>query len=301
MAKKILITGADGQLGEALKRKLSDQLHVFPTSRTSNKSESRHNILNLDITERSDVEKTINEIKPDIIINCAAYTDVDGNETNKKKAHMVNVVGLQNLIHASDRDTYIIQISSDYVFDGNNGPYKEGDHTFPLNYYGKTKLEAENILRGSQLKYLIIRTNVLYSEDLICKGNFFAWVYKSLNNNKAISVVNDQISNPTYVLHLADVIFQCLILNTQGIYHYGSDNYLSRYEFAMSIAEYFEFNKNLIKSIDTEQLTKNIPTYIAKRPKHSGLKIFKIEDELGLTAYSMDYSLSILKNSIVAA
>ena len=255
----------------------------------------------MDITERSDVARAINEINPDIIINCAAYTDVDGSERNKNLAHKVNVVGLQNLIHASDRDTYIVQISSDYVFEGDAGPYSEDDPTYPVNYYGKTKLEAENILRGSRKKFMIMRTNVIYSEYLNIKANYFAWVYKSLLNNKSISVVNDQISNPAYVSHLSQAIFQCIILNTEGIYHYGSDNYLSRYEFSMEIANNFELDNSLITSIDTKQLSQVIPSYIAKRPRHSGLKTFKIENEMGLTAYSTDYSLTILKNSLVQA
>ena len=301
MSRTILITGAEGQLGKSLQRKLRDKFEFVPTDLITGESGSRPNIKYLDITKRSDVARTINEINPDIIINCAAYTDVDGSERNKDLAHMVNVVGLQNLIHASDHDTYFVQISSDYVFEGDAGPYSEDDHTYPVNYYGKTKLEAENILRGSRRKFLIIRTNVIFSEDLNIKANYFAWVYKSLLNNQSISVVNDQISNPTYVSHLAQAIFQCIILNTEGIYHYGSDNYLSRYEFSMEIANIFELDNSLITSIDTKQLTQDIPSYIAKRPRHSGLNTFKIENEIGLTAYSTDYSLTILKNSLVPA
>ena len=301
MSRTILITGAEGQLGKSLQRKLRDKFEFVPTDLITGESGSRPNIKYLDITKRSDVARTINEINPDIIINCAAYTDVDGSERNKDLAHMVNVVGLQNLIHASDHDTYFVQISSDYVFEGDAGPYSEDDHTYPVNYYGKTKLEAENILIGSRRKFLIIRTNVIYSEDLNIKANYFAWVYKSLLNNKSISIVNDQISNPAYVSHLAQAIFQCIILNTEGIYHYGSDNYLSRYEFSMKIANIFELDNSLITSIDTKQLTQDIPSYIAKRPRHSGLNTFKIENEIGLTAYSTDYSLTILKNSLVPA
>ena len=301
MARNILITGAEGQLGKSLQRKLRDKFEFVPTDLITGESGSRPNIKYLDITKRSDVARTINEINPDIIINCAAYTDVDGSERNKNLAHKVNVVGLQNLIYASGHETYFVQISSDYVFEGDAGPYSEDDHTYPVNYYGKTKLEAENILRGSRRKFLIIRTNVIFSEDLNIKANYFAWVYKSLLNNKSISVVNDQISNPAYVSHLAQAIFQGIILNTEGIYHYGSDNYLSRYEFSMEIANIFELDNSLITSIDTKQLTQDIPSYIAKRPRHSGLNTFKIENEIGLTAYSTDYSLTILKNSLVTA
>jgi len=301
LARKILITGSEGQLGKSLQRQLRDKFEVVPTDLVPSESESSPNIKCLDITKRSDVEKAIYEINPDIIINCAAYTDVDGSERNKNLAHKVNVVGVQNLIQASNRETYFVHISSDYVFKGDAGPYSEDDHTYPVNYYGKTKLEAENILRGSRRRFLIIRTNVIYCEDLNFRANYFAWVYKSLVNNKSISVVNDQISNPAYVSHLTQAIFQCIILNTEGIYHYGSDNYLSRYEFSMKIANIFELDNSLITSIDTERLTQDIPSYIAKRPMHSGLNTFKIENEIGLTVYSADYSLTILKNSFVSA
>ena len=295
MAKKILITGAEGQLGAALQRILNDKFEVFPTDKIISKFGDRTNSKNLDITDRSDVENTIKEINPDIIINCAAYTDVDDSERNKNQAHMVNVVGLQNLILASNYNTYFVHISSDYVFDGNAGPYSEDDHTFPINYYGKTKLEAENTLRGSRRKYLILRTNVLYCEDILFKSNFFAWVYKSLENNKSISVVNDQISNPTYVPHLVEVIFLCIILNTEGIYHYGSDDFLSRYEFAIIIAELFGFDKSLISPINTKSVFKKIKSYNAERPLNSGLKVDKIERELNISAYSSEYSLKKIK------
>jgi len=202
------------------------------------------------------------------------------------------------LIHASDHKTYFVQISSDYVFEGDAGPYSEDDHTYPVNYYGKTKLEAENIIRGSRRKFLILRTNVIYSEDLNIKSNYFAWVYKSLLNNKSISVVNDQISNPTYVSHLAQAIFQCIILNTEGIYHYGSDDFLSRYEFAMTIAEVFGFDKSLISPIDTKSLFKKIKSYSAERPANSGLKVDKIERELNISTYSSEYSLKKIKTII---
>ena len=298
MARKILITGAEGQLGKYLQFNLKDKYDVIPTAKSLSVKSGGKYITTLDITNRTDVEICIDKVQPDIIINCAAYTDVDGSETNKKLARKVNVIGLQNLIRASHPNTYFIQISSDYIFDGNAGPYSENDHSYPINYYGKTKLEAENILRGSKRRHLIIRPNVLYSEGLTFKGNFFAWVYKSLLSNQSISVVSDQISNPTYIYHLSQAIFQCIILNLEGIYHYGSDDYISRYDFAISIAKSFNFNTNLITPTDTKQLSQSFPTYIAKRPKHSGLKTLKIENELGLSTYSTTYSLNMIKKSL---
>jgi dTDP-4-dehydrorhamnose reductase len=299
LARKILITGAEGQLGKALQISLSDKFKLLPTSRKpTQKAIKNRNVHKLDITVKEDIAAVIASFKPDIIINCAAYTDVDGSEKDKDLAHKVNVSGLQNLIQLSEKETFFIQISSDYVFDGNNGPYAEDDHTFPVNYYGKTKLEAENMLRGMRRRFLIFRPNVLYGEDLFSKGNFFAWVYKSLLNGKSISVVTDQISNPVYVQNFVNAIFKCIIMNCEGIYHFGSDDYISRYEFARNIAQIFNFELSLVEPIETKTLAQKVKSYIAKRPINSGLKTEKIEQEVSQTIYSTLYSLKQLKNNL---
>ena len=299
MARKILITGAEGQLGKALQISLSDKFEILSTTRKPSKvAINNRNIFKLDITDNEDVSKYITSFDPDIIINCAAYTDVDNNEENKDLAHKVNVQGLNNLIQSSGKDTYIVQISSDYVFDGTDGPYDEDDHTFPVNYYGKTKLEAENILRGTRRKWVIIRPNVLYSDDLFCKGNFFAWVYKSLLKGQNISVITDQISNPTPIYQLVTSIFQSILLTYEGILHIGSDDCVSRYEFATKIAKVFSFDTSFISPIDTKLFFKNVKSYIAERPMHSGLKVNKIERELNISTYPLEYSLKQLKASM---
>ena len=299
MARKILITGAEGQLGKALQISLSDKFKLLPTSRKpTQKAIKNRNVHKLDITVKEDIAAVIASFKPDIIINCAAYTDVDGSEQDKYLAHKVNVSGLQHLIQLSEKETFFIQISSDYVFDGNNGPYTEDDHTFPVNYYGKTKLEAENMLRGMRRRFLIFRPNVLYGEDIFSKGNFFAWVYKSLLNGKSISVVTDQISNPVYVQNFVNAIFKCIIMNCEGIYHFGSNDYISRYEFARNIAQIFNFELSLVEPIETKTLAQKVKSYIAKRPINSGLKTVKIEQEVNQTIYSTLYSLKQLKNNL---
>ena len=299
MARKILITGAEGQLGKALQIGLSGKFNILSTAKNSTKlANNRRNVQKLDITNQDNTTTLLGSFQPDIIINCAAYADVDGSELNKELAHQVNVEGLRNLIQLSEVNTHIIQISSDYVFDGSNGPYSEDDHTFPVNYYGKTKLEAENILRGTRRKWSIFRPNVLYSSDLFCKGNFFAWVYKSLLKKQAISVVADQISNPTLSNHFVNAIFQAIIMDYEGILHIGSDDYISRYEFAIEIAKVFGFDLGLISKIDTDFLSRKLNSYIAERPLHSGLLIGKLEEELNSLSYSTNYNLKLLKREL---
>ena len=299
MARKILITGAEGQLGKALQIGLTDKFNILSTTRQPTQlAKNQRNVQKLDITDKENISNVLESFKPDIIINCAAYTNVDGSEINKDLAHQVNVEGLRNLIQLSDINTYLIQISSDYVFDGDSGPYSEDEHTFPVNYYGKTKLEAENILRGTRRKWAIFRPNVLYSSDIFSKGNFFAWIYRSLLKKDPISVVTDQISNPTFNQQFVRAIFQCIIMDFEGILHIGSDDYMSRYEFALDIAKVFGFDSALITKIDTDSLTKKVKSYIAKRPLHSGLVVSKIEKELNTSSHSTNYNLKLLKSSL---
>ena len=294
-----MITGSEGQLGKALQIGLTDKFNILSTTRQPTQlAKNQRNVQKLDITDKVNISNVLKSFNPDIIINCAAYANVDGSEINKDLAHQVNVEGLRNLIQLSDINTYLIQISSDYVFDGDSGPYSEDEHTFPINYYGKTKLEAENILRGTRRKWAIFRPNVLYSSDLFSKGNFFAWVYRSLLKKESISVVTDQISNPTFNLQIVKAIFQCIIMDFEGILHIGSDDYMSRYDFALDIAKVFGFDSALITKIDTDALTQKVRSYIAKRPLHSGLVVNKIEKELNISSYPTSYNLKLLKSSL---
>ena len=300
MSRKILITGASGQLGNAIYLHLNDHFDLTLTSKKIYPYDKKKNIQILNISNKEDVKKYLSLIQTDIIINCAAYTDVDKSENNKNKAHDVNVKGVQYLLRYSHKDTLFIHISSDYVFDGKSGPYAEHDATFPVNYYGKTKLEAENIIRGSHRNYIIFRSNANYSDNLNSKTNFFTWVLQSLRNNNQISVVTDQISNPTLVSNLANIIFKSIILNCEGIFNYGSSDYLSRYEFAMLIAKTFKLDHNLIIPVDTEYLYKNIISYTAKRPHFSGLKTDHIETYIDEPIFSTQYNLKTLKHSLGA-
>ena len=299
MSKRLLITGAEGQLGKALQFQLADKFDLLSTARIpSSTGKKKRNVISLDVTDRSAVNSVLGDFNPHIIINCAAYTNVDGCEIHKEKAHDVNVKGLRNLIQFSDKDSLIVQISSDYVFNGLEGPYAENDHTFPVNYYGKTKLEAENLLRGSQRKHLIFRGNVLFSEDLFCKSNFFAWVYKSILKNNSIKVVDDQISNPTLISEFVKAIFQAMVMKCEGVFHIGSEDHLSRYEFALNIAKIFKMDTSLISPVSTAQLAKNIPGYVAERPKYSGLITTKIERNANLTIQSTEFNLKRLKRML---
>ena len=272
---KILVCGSSGMLGKAFTDLSKDIFTIIPTSYKLN-----DNHLCLDITNSTNVKNVICEWNPDIILNCAAFTNVDKAENNKSLAHKVNVEGLNNLIKYSKKNTKIINISSDYVFDGIKGDYDELSLPNPINYYGKTKHEADNILMSSNRKYLIFRINGLFSSTN--NNNFFNWVYKSLQKNIKINVVLDQISNPTYVNDLVKIIIDSIILNVDVLYNYGTNNNVSKFKFANLIAKNYKFNQELINPVYTCDLNQ-----IASRPLNTNLKCDKIIENIDVELQSL--------------
>tara|TARA_Y100001970_G_scaffold149399_1_gene183309 strand:+ start:184 stop:1056 length:873 start_codon:yes stop_codon:yes gene_type:complete len=283
---KVLIIGGSGMLGHEVFAKFQNIFNVVSTS-FNNKNNS---FKFLDITNRNQVKNICDYFNPNVVVNCAAFTDVDLCESHKKVARMVNVDGVENIIKSVKTNTKIIHISTDYVFNGVDGFYSENDLTYPLNYYGKTKLESENILIGSGRPYVIFRPSVLYSSN-ISQNNFFKWVYCSLKNNININVVDDQISSPTFIPELVKAIFTSVIVDYQGLLHIGSNDVISRYEFAVLIAKVFNFDEKLITKIKTSDLNQD-----AIRPMNSSLNNSKIKDVLDLKLSNTNYYLNKIKN-----
>jgi len=297
VSSKVLITGAEGQLGRVLQQRLGNSFNLIPTTKSpSGTAIKKRNLRKMDITDFSSVESCIKIENPDIIINCAAMTNVDACEKNHTLAHEINVVGIQNIIKATNKHVKIIQLSTDYVFEGKDGPYSETDPTHPISYYGRSKLEAENVLRGALHPYSIIRGSVLYGDPLNAKSNFFAWVYDSLSQNKNINVVTDQTSNPAWLPSLSDAIMKMILLNGEGVYHFGSDDYLNRYDFAVLIATVFGFDTDLITPATSDSMS-----FIGRRPVHSGLKTKKISEKLDVVTLPTIECLQMIKNQILVA
>ena len=282
--KKVLITGSSGILGLELSNRLGELFDVLALPK-SGKNKF------LDITNLDMMHNIFKNFDPDFVINCAAYTNVDLCESNKQIARNVNVKGLMNLLKCMSKKSKMIHISTDYVFDGKNGNYKENDMKEPVNYYGKTKLEADNLLMGSNSNYLIIRPNVLYSSNLNENNHFLSWVINSLKDKKEINVVNDQISNPVYISDLVEVVLSSLFVEYNGVYHFGSEDIISRYDFALLISKIFNLDENLVNPIKTCDLKQ-----IAKRPLKSFLNCNKIVSDLKIDLFSTEYSLMRINN-----
>jgi dTDP-4-dehydrorhamnose reductase len=294
---RILITGANGMLGQRTVDFYSHHKN-FELLALSIENEPIFNSIEYvtcDITDRDNVKKIIFDFCPDFIVNAAAYTNVDKSETKREIAWKVNVKAVEYIAEAARAiDAHIIHISSDYIFDGEKGPYAENAVPNPLGYYGRTKLASENALRISGTIYTILRTNVLYGTKLNNNPDFVKWLVQALNKNEKINIVTDQFNNPTFIDDLVQVVSKVIEFDKTGLYHVGGREFLSRYDFALKIAECFQLDESLINPVSTEQLNQQ-----ARRPLKSGLVTLKAETELGFKAHSIEEALSEMKRELV--
>ncbi len=294
--KRILIIGSNGMLGQRLTEFYGrkNDYEIFLTSAEKESYFEDFDYKQLDIRNKSDVKSVIMDFFPDTIINVAAYTNVDGCETNKELAWKINVEGVKNIaLYSQGIDAHTIHISSDYVFDGNNGPYTEDERPNPINYYGRTKLASENVLKSSGTRYTIIRTNVLFGPAKFGRPDFVKWVVNSLREKKQIRIVTDQFGNPTYLDDLVNGISSIEESETEGLFHIGGKDFLTRYEFTEEIAEFFELDKSLITPIKTAELNQ-----LAPRPLRSGLITDKAERLLGYKPRSIETALKLMKKEL---
>lgn len=295
--KRILITGSNGLLGQKVVEILSRSNYPLLLVSLEPESVFDEDIFpyrQLDLTHKQEVRRVLDEFEPDIIVNTAAVTDVDLCEKERALAWRVNVGSVENLAHAANLvGAKIIHLSTDYVFDGEKGPYGESDRPNPISYYGRTKFASENVLRIAGTPSAIIRTMVLYGIGKKVKSNFALWLYHNLKENKQIRVVDDQIGNPTLVDDLAFGILKIIELERTGLYHIAGADLVSRYDFALSLCKIFGFNKKLITPVKSSQFKQPAP-----RPLKSGLITIKAEVELGLKMSGVERGLTILKNQL---
>ena len=299
--RRILICGSNGMLGQKLALMLSSQTdyEVLNTSieRSFVFDDRLFDYTQLDITKKGDVKSLISSFHPTVILNAAAATNVDWCEVNREEAWKINVVGVENLIEAARKvGARLVHISTDYVFDGNHGPYREDDKPNPISYYGKSKLASENAVRSGAIPHTILRTIVLYGSGIGLKDSFPIWVVKNLRAGQAIRCVDDQISNPTHVSDLALAAIKGFELNRDGIYHLCGNDRVSRFEFALQIADAFGLDRGLIRPVKSTELKQ-----VAPRPLLSGFITLKAQTELGLNPMGIGQGLAVLKREMMEA
>ncbi len=298
--KRVLITGSNGLLGQKVVELLSHlgNYNLLLTSKheLSVFAEDSVPYFQVDVTKRQDVRKVVDEFEPEVIINTAAITNVDLCETERELAWKVNVNAIEHLSYAAKLcGAHLIHLSTDYVFDGKNGPYDEHANPNPISYYGRTKLASENVLRMSEIPCTIVRTMILYGIGINVKSNFALWLIKNLSEGKAVRVVDDQFSNPTLVDDLAFAILKIIELERTGLYHVAGHDLASRADFAFAIAKEFDLNAKLITAVKTASMKQPAP-----RPLNSGFITLKAETELGIKPSGIEHGLAIFRNQLAA-
>jgi len=295
--KKVLITGSNGLLGQCMVKIFRDDYHVIGcdlTGESFNSNYTENEFYQLDLTQRDKVQKFFSKIKPEIIINTAAYTDVDKSEDKRDLCWATNVKSVEILVEAaSDYSPVFVQISTDYVFDGKSGSYRETDATNPVSYYGHTKLAAEKIIRSSGLEYIIARSMILFGNGQKVRNNFVTWVIQQLKSGNKIKVVNDQRGNPTLVDDLSEAIKRLLQAEEYGVFHISGNEVCSRYEFAQKIIKVFGLNEKLMKEVDSSQFKQAAP-----RPVNSSFNLDKLCNTLNWLPSGLEDSLTKLKTQL---
>lgn len=293
---RILVTGANGLLGQKLIALLQqDQdIHLIATARNSLAVKlTRGEFHALDTTNASQVKNLVNNTNPDVIINTAAMTQVDQCETEHEACIANNVTAVENLI-TSCKDALLIHLSTDFIFDGNNGPLDEDAEPHPVNFYGESKLAAEQLLRFSDIDWCILRTVLVYgvTPDM-SRSNIVLWVKKSLEEGKKISVVNDQWRTPTLAEDLAMGCYLAAIKKAKGIYNISGKDFMSPYDIAVQTAKFFNLDPSLINPTDSNQFRQP-----ARRPLKTGFIIDKAKKELGYEPHSFLEGLKVVAGQL---
>jgi dTDP-4-dehydrorhamnose reductase len=285
---KILVTGANGLLGQVLVKKLCEKNYTVVgtgkgPSRLITAALANYRYEELDITDGPAVEKCIVEERPAIVVHCAAMTQVDECEKNKQECYNVNVTATRFLIDSARLvKARFLFVSTDFVFDGENGPYKEDDVPSPVNYYGSSKLVAEKAVMESGLNWAIARTILVYGEaPTTGRTNIVSWVKKSLESGTPIKMVSDQLRTPTFVHDLANGIILMIEKNAEGIYHISGDEKMTPYQMAVETARFFGLDQSLIS-----ESTSDVIKQPALRPPRTGFDISKAKRDLGFRPVS---------------
>ena len=288
---KLLITGANGLLGQkivTLTEGLSN-LQVIATSRGKNRNpKGRYAYRHLDVTDNQAVYDLLKKELPDVIINCAAMTQVDQCETDRENCWSQNVTAVAHLVEGCDAiNAFLIHLSTDFIFDGLDGPYTEEATPNPLSYYGESKWAAENLLTNSPINWAIVRTVFVYgiAHDM-SRSNLILWVKDNLEQGNKIRVINDQWRTPTLAEDLAAGCWAIAQQSATGIFNVSGKDLLTPYDMAIQTATFFGLDESLIEEVDGTVFTQP-----AKRPAKTGFILEKAQRVLDYAPHSFHEGL----------
>ena len=296
---KILITGSNGLLGQKLVADPGMTQHsVLATGRgecriPSLPANAQYQMC--DVSDPNDVMQVFAAFKPDVVIHSAAMTNVDECELNPEACHQLNVVATQNVVEASNfTGSHLIHLSTDFIFDGESGPYSETDLPNPISVYGQSKLDAEALVKNATCTWAIVRTVLVYGiSPGLSRSNIILWVRSNLEQGKQIQVVDDQFRTPTLA---EDLAMGCLLIaekKAEGIFNISGKDFLTPYQMAIETARFFNLDSSLI--VKASAATFSQP---AKRPPRTGFVITKAETVLGYNPHSFTEGIGILSRQL---
>lgn len=297
--KKILITGSNGLLGQKLVElfRTKKDIEIIATARGENRLPftDGYEYRAMDITDRQQVLDTIEQVKPTAVINTAAMTNVDQCEFEKDNCWKQNVNAVEYLVEACKKNNaFLLHVSTDFIFDGKNGPYAEDAEANPISFYGWSKLAGEMAVRSSNIRWAIARTVLVYGiVNDMSRSNIILWVKKSLEEGKTIKVVTDQWRTPTLAEDLALGCYLIADKEAEGIFNISGKDFLTPYEMAIMTADYFGLDKSLISEADSSTFTQP-----AKRPPRTGFDLTKSREILGYEPVSFNEGIAILAKQI---
>ncbi len=292
---RIVITGSNGLLGQKLvKLCLERKWDFIATSKGINRNPDcpESNYLAMDVTNKLEINQVFNSFYPTDVIHTAAITNVDYCEDHQEECHEVNVHATQLLFQASKQfEAHFQLLSTDFVFDGEKGNYKEIDTVNPLSVYAKSKVDAENILLADEYtNWSIARTIIVYGEgNNLSRSNIILWAIDSLKNGKEMTIVNDQFRMPTWADDLAWGCLEIAKRNKTGIFHLSGPTLYSIYDLVLEIASYLNISSENVKAIGSSTLSQ-----AAKRPPRTGFDLSKSRNELAYNPLEIKETLDIL-------
>ncbi len=299
MKKTILITGSNGLLGQKLVDLLSkeDNIQLIATAKGDNRLPNQEGYVyqSLDITDSQQVNEVFAAFKPQIVIHTAAMTNVDTCESDLEGCESLNVKAVEYIVQACEKQgSFLCHLSTDFIFDGADGPYDEEATPNPISIYGESKLKAEKIIQASSIRWAIARTVLVFGivPDM-SRTNIILWVKKSLEEGKQINVVTDQFRTPTLAEDLAIGCWLIAQKEAEGIFNISGEELLTPYEMAIQTAEYFHLPKELIKPADSSTFTQP-----AKRPPRTGFILDKAKRVLGYQPRSFNEGIALLAKQI---
>jgi dTDP-4-dehydrorhamnose reductase len=298
--KTILVTGSNGLLGQKLVKLIVEEYPHYRLIATSKGANRISRIKGfeyqpMDITAPEEVKELFEKYKPEVVINTAAMTNVDACEKDQEGCWQANVMATKILGEQCEKhQSHFIHLSTDFIFDGENGPYREEDEPNPLSFYGKSKLESEKIVQELNTPWAIARTIIVYGivEDM-SRSNIVLWAKQALEKGEPLTIVNDQFRSPTLAEDLARGCMLIADQQAEGIYHLSGKDLMSIVELVRRVAKHYGLDDSVITEISSDSLNQ-----AAKRPPKTGFVLEKARTQLGYQPHSFEEGLSLLDKQL---